>query len=105
MRLAAIASVLAILRCVAFFGAILFQKASLPVPAPAPPQATPTDGPGPGSAVAVTESALQGPRVVAIVGELEPTGMAQHSLTDALDEAVEANRADWPAASWKPISC
>src|SRR5262245_33935254 len=51
---------------------------------------------------------LQGPRVVAIIGELEPAGMAKHvgvdwewhlgSLADALDEAVEANRTDWPAA-------
>src|SRR5438034_7879320 len=57
MRLAAIASALAIVLCVAVFGAILFQKASLPVPAPAPPQATPTDGRAPGSAVTVTDSA------------------------------------------------
>jgi peptidoglycan/xylan/chitin deacetylase (PgdA/CDA1 family) len=57
MRLAAIASALAIVLCVAVFGAILFQKASLPVPAPAPPQATPTDGRAPGSAVAVMDSA------------------------------------------------
>jgi peptidoglycan/xylan/chitin deacetylase (PgdA/CDA1 family) len=57
MRLAAIASALAIVLCVAVLGAILFQKASLPVPAPAPPQATPTDGRAPGSAVAVTDSA------------------------------------------------
>jgi hypothetical protein len=45
---------------------------------------------------------------VAIVGELEPTGMAKHvrvdgewhvgGLTDALDEAVEADWADWSAA-------
>ncbi len=49
MRLAAIASALAIVLCVAVFGAIL-QKASLPVPAPAPPQATPTEGRAPGSA-------------------------------------------------------
>src|SRR5262249_12397781 len=51
---------------------------------------------------------LEGPRVVAIVGELKTTGMAQHvrvdrerhlgSLADALDEAVEANRTDWPAS-------
>ena len=49
MRLAAIASALAIVLCVAVFGAILLQKASIPVPAPAPPQATPTEGrlPGP----------------------------------------------------------
>src|SRR5260221_11242796 len=50
MRLAAIASALAIVLCVAVFGAILLQKASLPVPAPAPPQATPTEGRAPGSA-------------------------------------------------------
>src|SRR5436309_8215216 len=49
MRLAAIASALAIVLCVAVFGAIL-QKASLPVPAPAPPQATPTEGRALGSA-------------------------------------------------------
>src|SRR5262249_33328927 len=58
--------------------------------------------------VLVPEVMLQSPRVVPIVGELEPAGMAQHvrvdrewhlfSLADALDEAVEANRADWSAA-------
>src|SRR6266511_264836 len=57
MRLAAIASALAIVLCVAVFGAILSQKASLPVPAPAPPQATPTDGRAPGSVVTVADSA------------------------------------------------
>jgi hypothetical protein len=46
---------------------------------------------------------------VAIIGELKTTGMAQHVWVDgerhlgslapnALDEAVEANRTDWPAA-------
>src|SRR5438552_14419140 len=49
MRLAAIASALAIVLCVAVFGAIL-QNASLPVPSPAPPQAPPTEGRAPGSA-------------------------------------------------------
>src|SRR5262249_27841451 len=58
--------------------------------------------------VLVPEVVLERSRVVAIVGELEPTGMAKHvgvdrewhlgSLADALDEAVEANRTDWPAA-------
>src|SRR5262245_39043924 len=58
--------------------------------------------------VLVPEVMLQGPRVVAIVSELEPTGMAKHvgvdrkwhlgSLADAPGEAVEANRTDWPAA-------
>ncbi len=51
---------------------------------------------------------LQSPCVVAIIGELKTTGMAQHvwvdrerhlgSLADALDEPVETNRTDWPAA-------
>ena len=50
----------------------------------------------------------QGPRVVAVAGELEPASMAKHvwvdrewhlgSLAHALDEAVEANRANWSAA-------
>jgi hypothetical protein len=58
--------------------------------------------------VFVPEVMLQGPRVVAIVGELEPTGMAKHvgvdrewhlgGLTDALDKAVEADRPNRPAA-------
>src|SRR5262245_59655534 len=58
--------------------------------------------------VLVPEVVLQGPRVVAVVCELEPTGMAKHvrvdrerhlgGLAEALDEAVEANRADWSAA-------
>src|SRR5262245_37924720 len=57
--------------------------------------------------VLVPEVVLQGSRVVAIVGELEPTGMAKHVLDrewhlggfpEALDEPVETDRADWPAA-------
>jgi hypothetical protein len=48
MRLAAIASALAIVLCVAVFGAIFLQKVSIPVPAPAPPRATPTEGLLPG---------------------------------------------------------
>ena len=50
--------------------------------------------------VLVPEVLLQGPRVVAIICELESAGMAQHvwvdrerhlgSLADALDEAVES---------------
>src|SRR6516162_8794055 len=58
--------------------------------------------------VLVAKVVLQGPRVVAIVGELEPAGMAKHvrvdrewhlgSLTEALDQPVETDGADWPAA-------
>jgi hypothetical protein len=51
--------------------------------------------------VLVAEVMLQGPRVVAIIGQLEPAGMAEHvrvdrewhlgGLPDALNEAVEAD--------------
>ena len=56
----------------------------------------------------VPEIELYRSRVVAIVGELEPTGMAKHvrvdrewhlgGLAEALDEAVETDGADWSAA-------
>jgi len=59
MRRAAIASALAIVLCVAVFGAIFLQKVSIPVPAPAPPQATPTEGRAPGSVVTVADSAAE----------------------------------------------
>src|SRR5262245_28292832 len=58
MRLAAIASALAIVLCVAVFGAILLQKASILVPASAPPQATPT---APTVADSAAESAVAAP--------------------------------------------
>src|SRR5262245_29508985 len=58
--------------------------------------------------VLVPEIVLQGARVVAIVCELKPTGMAKHvgvdrewhlgGLTDPLDEPVEADGTDWPTA-------
>src|SRR6516164_5660854 len=58
--------------------------------------------------VLVPEVMLQGPRVVAIVRELEPTGMAKHvrvdgewqlgGLPEAQDKPVETDGADWPAA-------
>src|SRR5262249_18506379 len=58
--------------------------------------------------VLVPEVVLQGSRVVAIVGEPEPAGVAKHvwvdrewhlgGLAEALDEPVEADGADWSAA-------
>src|SRR5262245_4810143 len=57
MRLAAIASALALVLSVAVFGAILLQKASIPVPAPALPQSTPTAGRAPVSVVTVAQNA------------------------------------------------
>jgi len=61
MRLAAIASALAIVLCVAVFGAILLQKASILVPASAPPQATPTESRAPTVADSAAESAVAAP--------------------------------------------
>src|SRR5260370_38383970 len=49
MRLATFASALAIMLCVAVFGAIFWQNR--PVPAPEPAQATPTEGRAPAAAV------------------------------------------------------
>src|SRR5262249_21370819 len=58
--------------------------------------------------VLVPEVVLQGARVVTIVGQLEPAGMAQHvgadrewhlgDLAEALNEPVETDGTDWPAA-------
>src|SRR6266576_3047675 len=85
MRLAAIASALAIVLCVAVFGGILLQKAYLPVPAPAPPPATPTEGRATGSVVTVAgnapESAAAAPAAVA---PASPTPAAQASPMPAV---------------------
>jgi len=58
--------------------------------------------------VLMPEVVLQGARVVAIVGQLKPAGMAKHvgmdrewhlgDLPQALDEPMEPNGTDWPAA-------
>ena len=53
----------------------------------------------------MTEVVLQGPRVVAIIGQFEPASMAKDrewhlgDLADALDESVEADGADWSPRS------
>src|SRR5262245_4166451 len=58
--------------------------------------------------VLVPEVVLQGPRVVAVIGQLEAAGMAKHvrvdwkwhlgGLPEALHEPVETDGTDWPAA-------
>src|SRR5262249_48729628 len=58
--------------------------------------------------VLVPEVVLQGPRIVTIIGELEPTGVAKHvwmnwewhlgGLPEPVDEPVETDGTDWPAA-------
>src|SRR6516225_9473443 len=69
MRQAAIASTLAIVLCVAVFGAIFLQKASVPAPASAPATAaapaTPTEGRAPGSVVTVADNAAESTAPVA----------------------------------------
>src|SRR5262249_55674997 len=89
---------------------VLFEREGLPCGAmdPAPPSSVPPKVlesvgrhfgvPDRVLDVLVAKVVLQGPRVVAIIGQLEPAGMAQHvwvdrkwhlgGLTDALDEAV-----------------
>ena len=102
MRLAAIASALAIVLCVAVFGAIFFQKASIPVPAstaaPAQAQATPTEGRAPGSVTTVADSepdsAMAAPVAMA---QASPAPIAQASPPPAPQPA--------PLPSAMPTSC
>ena len=88
MRLAAIASALAIVLCVAVFGIILFQKASLPLSAPVPPQATQTEGRTPGSVVTLAdsaaESAMAAPVAVAPASPMPAAMPTSRSNPDAL---------------------
>ena len=59
MRLATIASALAIMLCVAVFGAIFLQNR--PIPTPAPAQATPTEGRAPEAVVTTMDNPVQNP--------------------------------------------
>jgi peptidoglycan/xylan/chitin deacetylase (PgdA/CDA1 family) len=92
MRLAAMASALTIVLCVAAFGAILLQKASIPVPPPSPPQATPTEGRAPSSIATVADSAGESAVPVAA-----PAAVAQASSAPAPQPA--------PTPSVMPTSC
>src|SRR5262252_2946589 len=104
MRLAAIASTLAIVLCVAVFGAIFLQKASIPVPAAAPAtattQATPTEGRAPGSVVTVADSAADSTAAAPVaVAQASPTPAAQAAPAPA----PAAQAAPMPSAM--PTSC
>src|SRR5947209_2558921 len=80
MRLAAIASTLAIVLCVAVFGAIFLQKASIPAPAssPATAQTTPTEGRAPGSVVTVADNAADSTMAAPVaVAQAAPAPAAQ----------------------------
>src|SRR5215469_1337323 len=88
MRLAAIASALAIVLCVAVFGAIFFQKASIPAPAPAPAQAqaqaTPTEGRAPGSVTTVADDAADSAMAAPVaMAQASPAPTAQASPAPA----------------------
>jgi peptidoglycan/xylan/chitin deacetylase (PgdA/CDA1 family) len=100
MRLAAIASALAIVLCVAVFGAIFFQKASIPAPAstaaPVQAQATPTEGRAPGSVTTVADGAADSATAAPVV-------MAQASPAPAAQPAPAPQPAPLPSAM--PTSC
>jgi peptidoglycan/xylan/chitin deacetylase (PgdA/CDA1 family) len=81
MRLAAIASALAIVLCVAVFGAIFYQKASILVPAstaaPEQAQTTPTEGRAPGSVTTVADSAADSAMAAPVaVAQASPAAQA-----------------------------
>jgi peptidoglycan/xylan/chitin deacetylase (PgdA/CDA1 family) len=103
MRLAAIASALAIVLCVAVFGAIFLQKASIPAPASAPATAgapaTPTEGRAPGSVVTVADSAADSAAAAPIGAPMaSPTAVAQAT-------PAPAAQAPAPMPSAMPTSC
>src|SRR5499426_3095138 len=102
MRLAAIASALAIVLCVAVFGAIFLQKASIPAPASAPATvaapATPTEGRAPGSVVTVADNAADSAMAAPVaVAQASPAPAGQASPAPAAPAA--------PMASAMPTSC
>jgi hypothetical protein len=75
MRLAAIASALAIVVCVAVFGAILLQKSSVSGRSPAPALVAPVEGQASGAVVTAAKSAaVQAPAATGA-----PTVIAQAS--------------------------
>ena len=99
---------------------VVFEREDLPCGAmdPAPPSSVPPKVlesvgrhfgvPDRVLDVLVAKVVLQGPGVMAIVGELEPAGMAKHvrvdrewhisGFPDALDKPMETDGADWSAA-------
>ena len=99
---------------------VFFEREDLPcvAMAPAPPSSVPPKVLEPVGRhfgvpdrmlnVLVPEVVLQGARVVTIVGQLEPAGVAKHvrvdrewhlgDLAEALNEPVETDGTDWPAA-------
>ena len=102
MRLAAIASALAIVLCVAVFGAIFLQKASIPAPASVPATAaapaTPTEGRAPGSVVTVADNAADSAAAA-------PVAVAQATPAPAAQAPAPAAQAPAPMPSAMASSC
>ena len=89
MRLAAIASALAIIVCAAVFGTIFFQRSSVSVSAPSPALAAPAEKPTPGPTVSDVSSASAAPMVVAQGGPAAapPATASKCSNPDAIGVA------------------
>jgi peptidoglycan/xylan/chitin deacetylase (PgdA/CDA1 family) len=102
MRLAAIASALAIVVCLAVFGAIFYQKASILVPAssaaPEQVQTTPTEGRAPGSVTTVADNAADSAMAA-------PVAMAQASPAPTAQAAPAPAPQPAPMPSAMPTSC
>src|SRR6266446_1934006 len=93
MRLAAIASALAIVICVAIFGAIFLQKTSGSGPAPLPVQAVPADGRAP--AVTTADAPAKS---ASSASAKAPTVVAQASPTPPLAPPMVASSCSNPNA-------
>ena len=89
MRLAEIASALAIIVCAAVFGTIFFQRSSVSVSAPSPALAAPAEKPTPGPTVSDVSSASAAPMVVAQGGPAAapPATASKCSNPDAIGVA------------------
>jgi len=86
MRLAAIASTLAIVLCVAVFGAIFWQKSSAPAAVPAQ-AAAPTEGRAPGPVVTSMDNPVAPPAAAAE----PPAALAQASPAPPLPSAMSTS--------------
>jgi peptidoglycan/xylan/chitin deacetylase (PgdA/CDA1 family) len=100
MRLAAIASALAIVVCAAIFGAIFLQKASVPGPAPSAALAAPEEKAAPTAVVTTMEAAA--PATNAAGGDPAPTVTAEAAPAAAAPAQAAPGPAPAPIASVAP---
>jgi peptidoglycan/xylan/chitin deacetylase (PgdA/CDA1 family) len=100
MRLAAIASALAIVVCAAIFGAIFLQKASVPGPAPSAALAAPGEKAAPTAVVTTMEAGA--PATNAAGGDPAPTVTAEAAPAAAAPAQAAPGPAPAPIASVAP---